>query len=149
MPTREEIIQALSQLDAGTFEDVINTALLKRGETADASSRIRPDPQEGPEPFARWLAQRHLSTDPAIQRIVYLPTGAPNDEIRFLEINRFLQPPDDDVIEPVDFSPDDDGLSFKVFVADITSDQWERIQQDPSTLPPGWQLVDNRIYSRG
>jgi hypothetical protein len=144
MPTREEIIQALCQLDAGAFEDVINTALLKRGDTADAGGRVMPDPQEGPESFARWLAHRHLSTDPAIQRVVYLPTGAPNDEIRFLEINRFLQPPDDDVIEPVDFS----GLPFKVFVADVTSDQWERIQQDPCTLPPGWQLYDNRIYSR-
>jgi len=149
MPTREEIIQALCQLDVGDFEDVINTALLQRGDTADAAGRVRPDPQEGPEPFARWLVQRHLSTDPSIQRVVYLPTGAPNDEIRFLEINRFLQPFDDDVIEPLDFSPDSDDLPFRVFVADITSDQWERIQQNPCTLPPGWQLYDNRIYSRG
>jgi len=150
MPTREEIIQALCQLEAGAFEDVINTALLQRGDTAGAGGRVMPDPQEGPEVFARWLAHRHLSTDPGIQRVVYLPTGAPNNEIRLLEVNRFLHPSDNDVIEPLDFTPDVVDLPFRVFAADVTRDQWERIQREPDLLSHvGWQLEDNQVYARG
>ena len=149
MPTQEEIIQTLCQLDTGALEIVINEALRQRSNAPGASSPAMPGPEEGPEPFARWLAHRHLSTDPAIQWVVYLPTGAPNDEVRLLEINRFLQLDDDDVIEPVDFTPDDD-LTFKVFVADVASDQWERIQQGQGpSMPPGWQLEGYRVYSRG
>ena len=75
-----------------------------------------------------------METDAAIERVVYLPTGAPNNEIRLLEVNRFLRPPDNDVIEPLDFTPDIAEVPFRVFVADVTRDQWERIQRDPKLL---------------
>ena len=91
-----------------------------------------------------------MSSDPAIERVVYLPTGAPRDEIRLLEVNRFLNPPDNDLIEPLDFTPEIDGIPFKVFVADVTTDQWERIQRESgTTLPVGWKLEGNQIYPRG
>ena len=51
--------------------------------------------------------------------------------------------------EPLDFTPDTD-LPFKVFVADVTTDQWERIQRAPETiLPAGWKLEGNQIMTRG
>ena len=149
MPTREEIIEALRQLDPSTFENVINIAFQHRRDPTQAA-HARPLPPGEPEQFARWLAQRHMSSDPAIERVVYLPTGAPRDEIRLLEVNRFLNPPDNDVIEPLDFTPDIDGIPFKVFVADVTTDQWERIQRESgTTLPVGWKLEGNQIYPRG
>jgi hypothetical protein len=149
MPTREEIIDALGQLDQIAFEDVINAAFQHRGDHKRAD-RPMPLPDAEPEEFARWFAQRHLSSDPALAQVVYLPTGAPRDEIRLLEVNRFQIPPDNDVIEPLDFSPDIDEIPFKVFAADVTTDQWERIKRESGTaLPVGWKLEGNRIYSRG
>ena len=147
MPNPEELIQALAELEPATLENVINTAYNRR---RDPVRPARPDPEEGPGPFARWLAQRHMETDAAIERVVYLPTGAPNNEIRLLEVNRFLYPPDNDVIEPLDFSPDVADLPFRVFVADITQDQWERIQREPHLLAHlGWQMEGNQVYTRG
>ena len=75
-----------------------------------------------------------MSSDLAIERVVYLPTSTQDDEIRLLEVNRLLHPPDPEAVEPLDFSPDD--LPFKVFVADVTSDQWERIKREPELSFP-------------
>jgi hypothetical protein len=148
MSTREEIIRALGQLDPATFEDVITTAYQQRDASTDKADKTRPNHQAGPEHFAQWLARRHMSSDAAIERVVYLPAGSPANEIRLLEINRFLNAPDVDVIEPLDFSPVGE-LPYKVFVADVTMDQWEQIRREPgATLSDGWNLENNRIYSR-
>ena len=85
MPNPEELIQALAELDPATLENVINTAYNRRRDPAETTRRARPNPEDGADPFARWLAQRHMETDAAIERVVYLPTGAPNNEIRLLE----------------------------------------------------------------
>jgi len=150
MFTREEIIQALSQLDPVTFEEVIRTAVQGRDDAMDAVETLRPDLHASPEAFAAWLARRHMTSDAAIERVVYLPDGAPENEIRLLEVNRFLHPAANDEIEPLDFTPDVDGFPFKVLVADVASDQWQRIRDaDGTALPHGWSLVDHRIYCRG
>lgn len=148
MPDREQLIQALAQLDPATLEDVINAAYRQRNDL-EAGAQARPDHQATPEQFARWLARRHLSSDAALERVVYLPAGAPQNEIRLLEINRLLNPPDYDSIEPLDFTPEMD-LPYRVFVADITGDQWVRVQQDPDALlPRGWRLDDFQVIVRG
>ena len=147
MPNRDELIQTLAQLDPATLEDVITSAYRQRDKDGGVASESPPDPQATPQQFAHWLAKRHLSSDGAIERVIYLPAGSLSNEIRLLEVNRFLNPPDPDVVEPLDFSPDD--LPFKVFVADVTTDQWERIKQSPELLPAGWDLKDNQIITRG
>lgn len=147
MSSREDLIATLAGLDWASFEDVISSAYRQRLGTANADPPPRPE-QATAQQFAEWLARRHMSSDLAIERVVYLPTGAQNHEIRLLEVNRLLHPPDPDVVEPLDFSPDD--LSFKVFVADVTSDQWERINREPDAmLPPGWELDGNLVFTRG
>ncbi len=148
MTNREDLIQTLARLDPATFEDVIASAYQQRHGTAGAALQTRPDPQATAQQFAEWLARRHMSSDMAIERVIFLPSGAQDHEIRLLEVNRLLNPPDPDVIEPLDFSPDD--LPFKVFVADVTTDQWERIKGEPDTmLPPSWKLDGNLIFTRG
>ncbi len=42
--------------------------------------------------LARWYAQRHYKTDQALHEVVYLPTNAPDREIRLLEVNGSLIP---------------------------------------------------------
>lgn len=146
MTNRDELIRALAQLDPATLEDVVTSAYRQLEEAEGSSSQAPPEPTPGQ--FAHWLAMRHLSSDGAIERVVYLPTGSPDDEIRLLEVNRFLNPPDPDAVEPLDFTPDTDP-PFKVFVADVTADQWERIKQSPeSILPSGWDLKGHQIITR-
>jgi len=148
MSNREELITTLASLDSASFEDVISSAYQRRLGVTGGAPSTRPDPQATARQFAEWLARRHMSSDLAIERVIYLPAGAQDDEIRLLEVNRLLHHPDPDVIEPLDFSPDD--LHFKVFVADVTSDQWDRIKREPNAvLPPGWRLDGNLIFTRG
>lgn len=149
MSGRDEIIQALAQLDAAAFEDVVSSAFQQRYGGADPTPSAQPDPGLTPAEYAEWLARRHMASDLAIERVVYLPAGAPDDEIRLLEVNRLLNAGDLDPLEPLDFSPDA-GPPLRVFVADITRDQWERVQQAPdSLLPPGWDLKGHRVITRG
>ena len=142
-------IATLAGLDPAIFEEVVTTAYRRRRTPEEASPEPAPVTGASPEQFARWMAGRHLSSDPAIEKIVYLPSGAPADEIRLLEVNRFLNAPEPDLVEPLDFTPDIDP-PFKVYVADITGDQWERIRQGPDALlPAGWDLTGNLIFGRG
>ena len=146
MTNHEDLIATLASLDLITLESVVSSAYQQREPTGLAGS---PNPTATPEQFARWLADRHLSSDPAIEKVVYLPKGSPTDEIRLLEVNRLLNPPEPDSVEPLDFSPDS-GPAFKVLVADVTGDQWERIQRMPKTLlPDGWILEGNLTLGRG
>jgi hypothetical protein len=62
--------------------EVITSAYRQRHDSEGAASRASPDPRATPEQFAHWLAKRHLSSDAAIERVVYLPAGSPPDEIR-------------------------------------------------------------------
>jgi len=149
MLNREELIHALTQLDPVAFEEVITSAYRQRYDPEGASGQSDPDPDATREQYALWLAKRHLASDAVLDRVVYLPTGSPGDEIRLLEVNRFLNPPDPDVVEPLDFTPDTDP-PFKVFVADVTDDQWDRIEKGhTSILPAGWSLEGHQVITRG
>lgn len=148
--TPKEIVDALVQLDPATFEEVLTSAYRERGAADEAEAQIRPSADWDAKTFAEWIARRHMGSDFAIERVVYLPAGAPENEIRLLEVNRFLNHGEDDVVESLDFSPDLDDVSFVVLVADVTADQWEQIKKAPEkSLPAGWKLDDSRIYSRG
>lgn len=91
--------------------------------------------------LARWYARRHLETDTGVERIYYLPTNAPPNEIRFLEVNRMISettPP-----EPIDFGVDiGSANAHTLYVLDVTPSQWEAIQKKDMELPAGWVLDD-------
>jgi hypothetical protein len=96
---------------------------------------------------AAWAAKQHLFVDSGIREVWYLPEGAPADEIRFLELNdRFAA--NGSKVEAIGFGLDTDGARFRLFVADITSEQLEEIKRDPSRLPVGWSLDRNTIWRR-
>jgi hypothetical protein len=95
---------------------------------------------------AEWLAKKHFVTDPTIREIWYLPQGAPESEIRFLEVSdRVLG--NEEKVEPFDFGLKELGKHFRVSIADVSGDQLERIRRDPTILPPGW-LIDGNIVRR-
>jgi hypothetical protein len=121
----------------------------------DKASRLRRErPTEsdlpaggGRDDVAAWLARKHLVTDIGVREVWYLPAGAGPDEIRFLELND-RYPGNGQKPEPIDFGLDIEGAHFRLFVADITSEQLERIKHDPSFLPRGWSLEGSKMWGR-
>ena len=101
-----------------------------------------------PAPFDRdslatWYAKQHLKTDPAIRSIYYLPTDAPEREIRFVEINDLVADRNDDTLEPIDFGVDTGTESeHKIFILDVTPHQLNRIRKPSLSLPQGWSLTN-------
>ena len=91
--------------------------------------------------MARWYAKQHLKTDPGIRSVYYLPTNAPDREIRFIEINELVADRNDDTLEPIDFGVDTGMESEnKLFVLDVTPSHWDRIRQSSLPLPQRWSL---------
>jgi len=95
--------------------------------------------------MARCYAKRHFETDSGVQQIKYLPKGAPDSEIRFLEVNRMIAETDDP--EPIDFGVDiGNANAHTLYVLDVTPAQWEEIQAGRMRLPPGWTLEDAKSF---
>lgn len=91
--------------------------------------------------MARWYAQQHLTTDPGIVAVYYLPANAGDREIRLVEVNRLLGERNDSALEPIDFGVDTGtDHAHKLFVLDVTPDQWDRIQASELALPCAWSL---------
>ncbi len=98
--------------------------------------------------FAKWLAREHLVFDKRLTLVVYLPGGAPEDEVRLLEVNTGLYPEPGNPIVPVETTPAVTDLQFRVWVADVTPDEWDQIQANPGLLPPGWSLEGRQTIRR-
>ena len=97
--------------------------------------------------MARWYAREHLKTDPGIVAVYYLPTNAGDREIRFVEINNLIGDRNDDAVEPIDFGVDTGmDTAHKLFVLDVTPEQWDRIKTRELCLPGNWSLEDAIHY---
>ncbi len=91
--------------------------------------------------MAVWYAEEHLKTDPGIVCVYYLPQDAGEREIRFVEVNRLMGDRNDDVLEPIDFGIDTGtDNAHKLFVLDVTPEQWQRIKAHALSLPGNWSL---------
>ena len=98
--------------------------------------------------FAEWLARQHLGFDSRLTEVVYLPAGAPEDQVRLLEVNTGLFPDPEEPIVPIEMSPAVSDLPFRVSVVDVTPDEWKRIQSNPGLLPAGWGLEGRHTIRR-
>ena len=98
--------------------------------------------------FANRLAGEHLEFDKRLSLIVYLPSGAPEDEVRLLEVNAGLYPEPGNPIVPVETTPAINDMPFRISVADVTPDEWQQIQTNPGLLPPGWSLEGSQTIRR-
>ncbi len=98
---------------------------------------------------ARWYANEHLKTDPGLRSIYYLPDGAPDRDIRFVEVNELIAEREENALEPLDFGVDAGSDSeHKLYVLDVTPAQWNMIQEgDPVLpLPQGWSLENAQSF---
>lgn len=142
LPTPEGIAETSEEDEWFDYLDEIDNATKLRRQRD-----VNPDPPPGSDRdhIAEWVAKRHLSAAGSIRQVWYLPKGAPAEEIRLLEINdRFSRA--DDRIEPLDFGIEVAGTPVKLFVADVSSDQFEQMRNDPSRLPKGWTLEGARSW---
>jgi hypothetical protein len=150
MPTPQELARTAERYDEEQWVEFL--------EELDAVSRRRQQNQPAaPEPpigerdgMALWIARKHLAADSGIQSVLYLPKGAPADEIRLLEVNDRLALPESErgTIAPIDFGLNVQGAHFRLFVADITSEQLEAIRNGQLDLPAGWDLGDHMTTGR-
>ncbi|MHB1423398.1 MAG: hypothetical protein ACYC3I_09445 [Gemmataceae bacterium] len=102
-----------------------------------------PEIQFNRDEMARRYANRHLKTDPGIRAVFYLPTDAPEREIRLIEVNDLIADRDKDPLEPIDFGVDIGGREgHTLMVLDVTPAQWERIKKGELELPKSWSLKD-------
>jgi len=91
--------------------------------------------------MARWYATEHIKTDPGIVSVYYLPKNAGEREIRFVEVNKLIGDRNDDILEPIDFGVDTGmDTAHKLFVLDVTPEQWEQIRTHQLSLPGDWSL---------
>jgi len=137
-------------------EDLPDEEWYRQLDRYDEASRLRRQRAEMPaqptsgsrDEVAAWVARKHLIADSAIREVWYLPREAPPEEIRLLELNDRLAGAESKT-EAIDFGLDVEGARFRLFVADVTSDELDQIKRDPSRLPPGWSLDDKRTWRRG
>jgi len=98
--------------------------------------------------IAATYAKRHKETDPAIRAIHYLPTGAPPNEIRLVEVNEAITGTASP--EPIDFGVDSGTPNqHKLIVFDVTPEQWNEVRKGTLPLPEGWTLKDSQELSGG
>lgn len=98
--------------------------------------------------MAALYANRHKETDPAINAIFYLPTDAPPNEIRLVEVNEAITGTASP--EPIDFGVDaGSDNEHKLIVFDVTPEQWEEVQAGTLELPRGWALEGSQEVSKG
>lgn len=98
--------------------------------------------------FAEWLARQHLGFDSRLTEVVYLPSGSPDNEVRLLEVNTGLYRDADQTIVAVETTPAIADLPFRVWIADVTPDEWAKLQASPDKLPAGWSLDARQIMRR-
>jgi hypothetical protein len=111
-----------------------------------AQSEERPAANSRDE-VAAWVASRHLIADTSVNRVWYLPHGAPPDEIRLLEVNDRLTRTGDK-LEPIDFGLDIGGARYRLLVADLATEELEEVKRNPARLPSGWSLDAATVWGR-
>ena len=110
--------------------------------------KMMPAKQFDRDSMARWYAEEHLKTDPGIVPVYYLPTNADEREIRFIEVNCLIGDRNDVALEPIDFGVDA-GMdsAHRLFVLDVTPEQWDRMRAHQLQLPANWSL-DSAVHSK-
>jgi hypothetical protein len=150
MQTPQELARAAEKYDEEQWFEFLDEldAVSRRRQQKNPSAAAPASP--GRDGIAHWIARKHLAADSSIQKVLYLPKGAPADEIRLLEVNDRLPLPEAQrwEIKPIDFGLDVEGARFRLLVADIASEQLDAIEAGRLVLPAGWDLADHITTGR-
>ena len=101
------------------------------------------------ESFVQWIVSHHFAIDKGITKILYLPAGAPEKEVRLLEVNELATIPENGTVQAFDFMPDIEGVDYTLFVADVTPKQLDAITHGKLPPPTGWRLDGYQVFEPG
>jgi hypothetical protein len=103
----------------------------------------------GPIPMARtktqviqWLVEHHFQIEDGLERVVVIhgPGFAdPREPIKLLEVNANTIATGS--VEPFSFSPTSD-VPFVTEIAEITPEEYTKLQKRELAMPEGWPLED-------
>lgn len=141
MPNIEDLVPTLIALPGDQYAELIRRVDEQRRRSAECKTAPAV-PQCGMSQvdFAHWIAHQHYAIDQRISRIFYLPTDAPEKEIRLLEVNTLVRLAENETAGTIDFMPDIKGLDYTLLVADATPSQYDAIIRGELALPSGWCL---------
>ncbi len=93
------------------------------------------------ERAARVLAEAHFGIEDGLERVFIIRAGIddPREPIKLLEVNANTVPTGS--IEPIPFSPSKD-IPFVTEIAEISPDEFLRLERGEFVLPHGWTLDD-------
>lgn len=92
---------------------------------------------------ARELARRHFAVEPGISRIFTILDGTVDEElpdvpIKLLEVNEATVPAG---VMPLYFAQAPaTGIPFPSVIVEVTPEEYERIESNALSLPPGWAI---------
>ena len=96
------------------------------------------------EQLVASLVQEHFELEEDLEQIIWLKKG-PASEIRLLEVNRNTAATG--MVEVFGFAPSVD-IPYPLRIAEITPEEWERVQNDEISLPESWSLDNAEIFTR-
>ncbi|HEY4120608.1 MAG TPA: hypothetical protein VGM56_22240 [Byssovorax sp.] len=97
---------------------------------------------------ARELAEWHLKVEPALERVYRIVTStedAPGEPIKLLEVNPATVTTGS--VEPFAFGASRE-VPFPTVIAEVTPEEFTRIEQKQLSLPQGWSLEDAQVFTR-
>lgn len=148
MSNVNDLVPTLVNLPRNEYAELIRQVDEQRRQAAERDAeQHRPRNGTSKDEFVAWIARQHFAVDKGITRIIYLPTGAPGEEVRLLEVNALARLPEQGPVEAVDFMPDIEGVHYTLFVADITPHQLDAIMNRQLALPQGWRLEGYQEFS--
>ncbi len=99
--------------------------------------------------LARELAKHHLRIEDGIDRVFIMRSGLdsedPRETIKLLEVNIHTVPTGS--VDPTLFSPTME-VPCGTEIAEVTPEEFQRVQARELPLPPGWSLDDAELITR-
>jgi hypothetical protein len=97
---------------------------------------------------ARELAEWHFGVEPDLKQVIRIVTDdedAPNEPIKLLEVNAATVATGS--VEAFAFAPSA-SVPFPTVIAEVTPEEYERIQRNEIKLPKGWSLTKMQLFER-
>jgi hypothetical protein len=146
----EQLNERLKAMPRRQYVELIrNVEVERRKEVLQAEQNHPARSGMTKDAFVQWIVRHHFAVDRGITKILYLPAGAPEKEVRLLEVNELAMIPENETVDAFNFMPDLEGVDYTLFVADVTPKQFEAIMHGKSLLPRGWQLKGNQEFELG
>src|SRR5438270_6346750 len=87
MTELEQLTEQLKGLPRRQYVELIRKVDAERRKVAERENNHPPVSGMTKESFIQWIARHHFAIDKGITKILYLPAGAPDKEVRLLEVN--------------------------------------------------------------